>query len=299
MKTLKTLAYLTAGFAYALIVLGAVVRITESGLGCGDHWPLCNGQVIPTFTDHTVIIEYAHRIAALGLFALIVSLAGTAFVLRATPGVAGPRGVLRPALLALGLYFGLAVLGAIVVKLDLHASAVVLHLGTAMALLATLLVAGWRAETVAGMPAASPRLKRAAFAAAGISLVAIILGGLTATTGASVACQGFPLCNGQIWPTSGASGLAHLNWMHRLVAYALFGHLIGLFMGIRRRGEPALIRKWALLSLGAVVLQVVVAAAMVLLFLPPFWRALHEAVGTAVWVAVFGLAWRVRQAART
>src|SRR5580765_1378209 len=70
MKSLKTLAFLTAGFAYALIVLGAVVRITESGMGCGDHWPLCNGQLIPSFADYHTIIEYAHRIAALGLFAL-------------------------------------------------------------------------------------------------------------------------------------------------------------------------------------------------------------------------------------
>ncbi len=301
MKTLRTLAYLTAGFAYALIVLGAVVRITESGLGCGDHWPLCNGQVIPTFTDHTVIIEYTHRIAALGLFALIIVLAGTAFAMREKPGVAGRGGVLRPALLALGLYFGLALLGAIVVKLDLHASAVVLHLGTAMALLATLLVAGWRAdggsgkgEAGSGVQPVSGRLKRATIAAAAISLVAIILGGLVATTGAAGACQGFPLCNGQVWPTIGTPGLTHLHWIHRLIAYALFGHLTGLAMGSRRRGDPAVIRRWAMLSVAAVTLQVLVAAVMVLMYLPPVWRALHQAVGTAVWVAVVGLAWRVR-----
>jgi heme A synthase len=51
MKTLKTLAFTSAGFAFALIVLGALVRITGSGMGCGDDWPLCNGRLIPALDD--------------------------------------------------------------------------------------------------------------------------------------------------------------------------------------------------------------------------------------------------------
>src|SRR6185503_894 len=253
MKSIRTLSFLTATFAYALIVLGAVVRISDSGLGCGDHWPLCNGQLIPTFTDHHVVIEYAHRIAALGLFGLLILLAATALMQRNTPGVSGRGGPLRPALLAFGLYFVLAILGAIVVKLDLKASAVVLHLGMALALLSALLVAGWRASLAErvtvpldpAVAAATRRMKRAAVAAVVIAGVTILLGGLTATTGASTACQGFPLCNGQIWPSAGNGGLAHLQWIHRLFAYALFGHLIGFTMGARRRGASADLRKWA------------------------------------------------------
>jgi heme A synthase len=303
MKSLKTMAFLTAGFAYALIVLGAVVRITQSGMGCGDHWPLCNGQVIPSFDDYHTIIEYAHRIAALGLFGLIVLLAVTALAKRSEPGVSGRGGILRPALLALGLYFALAIVGAVVVKLDLHASAVVLHLGTAMTLLATLLIAGWRAMTAeagsgggeAGTAqAAAHRLRRASIAAVVLAGVAILLGGLTATTGAAAACQGFPLCNGMIWPNAGSGGLAHLHWMHRLIGYAIFGHLFGLAMGARRRGAPATVRTWAWIAAGCVTLQIVVAAVMVLGHLAPEWRALHQAVGTAVWAAVVGLAWRVK-----
>ncbi len=305
MKTLRILAFTTATFAYALIVLGAVVRITESGLGCGDHWPLCNGRLIPEFTDHHVVIEYAHRIAALGLFSLILTLVWAAFARRSLAGVSGRGGVMRPAVLALGLYFGLAFLGAVVVKFDLHASAVVLHLGTAMGLLATLLVAGWRAGTAGGGAAGragragkagkagTARLRRASIAALALAGGAILLGGLTATTGAAPACQGFPLCNGRFWPEAGNGGLAHLHWMHRLVAYALFGHLIGMAMGARRRGAGLSIRRWAWIAVTCVTLQVAVAAIMVLAHLPPEWRALHQAVGTAVWVAVVGLGWRV------
>ena len=303
MKSIKTLAYLTATFAYALIVLGAVVRITNSGLGCGDHWPLCNGQAIPTFTDHHVVIEYAHRIAALGLFALLIVLVATAVRQRNVPGVSGRGGPQRPAFLAFGLYFVLAVLGAVVVKLDLKATAVVLHLGTALALLSALLVTGWRASVGerGALPlapiaaAANRRVQWAAIAAVAIAGVTILLGGLTATTGASTACQGFPLCNGQIWPSAGNGGLAHLQWIHRLFAYALFGHLIGFTMGARRRGASADVRKWAGIAFGAVTAQVIVAAVMVLAHLPTEWRALHQAVGVAVWIAAIGVVWRVRR----
>ncbi|MBI4503185.1 MAG: heme A synthase [Gemmatimonadetes bacterium] len=307
MKTLRTLAFATAAFAYALIVLGAVVRITDSGLGCGDHWPLCNGQVIPSFADYHVAIEFAHRIAALGLFVLIVSLAATALARRSLPGVPGPGGVLRPALLALGLYFSLAVIGAIVVKVDLHSLAVVLHLGTAMTLLATLLIAGWRAQEglrslVLGIgnhpipktqdprPADSGHLERSAIAALVLAAGALLLGGLTATTGASTACQGFPLCNGRFWPEAGTGGLAHLQWMHRLVGYVLFGHLIGMAMRAWRRGASATVRVWVGTAVACAVGQVTVAAVMVLRHLPAEWRAVHAAVGTALWVAVVGLA---------
>jgi heme A synthase len=252
---------------------------------------------------HTVI-EYAHRIAALGLFALIVTLALTSLAKKSLPGVSGRGGVMRPALLALGLYFALAVIGAVVVKVDLHALAVVLHLGTAMSLLATLLIAGWRAmaaEKGGGLTPATPpeaaagyRLRRASIAALALVMTAILLGGLTAMTpGAAAACQGFPLCNGQVWPVAGGGGLAHLHWVHRLVAYAIFGHLFGLAMGARRRGAPASVRRWAGIAAGIVTLQLIVAAVMVLGHLPPEWRALHQAVGTAVWAAVVGVAWRV------
>jgi len=41
------LAWTAATFTYLLIILGAIVRITGSGLGCGEHWPLCNGKLLP------------------------------------------------------------------------------------------------------------------------------------------------------------------------------------------------------------------------------------------------------------
>jgi heme A synthase len=290
MRTIRSLAFLCAVFAYALIVLGAVVRITESGLGCGPNWPLCNGQIIPSFNDHHTVIEFTHRVAVLGLAVLVVALGGLATLRRGIPGVGGRGGPFRPAMLALGLLLIQIGLGAVTVWLDLRASAVVLHLGTAMALLATLLVAALRAGSAIASPAASS-LKRGAIAGLAMAGVAILLGGLTATTGAASACQGFPLCNGQVWPGAEAGGLARLHWIHRLVAYALFFHLSGIAMASSRRVGPGPARTWAWTAAGCVVLQVIVAAAMVLSFLPPDLRGAHVAVGTAIWVALVCLVW--------
>jgi heme A synthase len=48
----------------AVIVWGAYVRATGSGAGCGDHWPLCNGEIIPRAPAIETIVEFAHRVTS-------------------------------------------------------------------------------------------------------------------------------------------------------------------------------------------------------------------------------------------
>ena len=64
---------LFAFWIYTIIVIlwGAWVRISHSGNGCGNHWPLCGGQFIPTTADAKTWIEYSHRMMS-GLYGLIV-----------------------------------------------------------------------------------------------------------------------------------------------------------------------------------------------------------------------------------
>src|SRR5262249_35933425 len=128
MRLIRNLAFFTAALAYALIVLGAVVRISGSGLGCGDHWPMCNGHWFPPFDDIRTVIEWSHRLVAATLGVPVVLLAVLAYARRGEPGGSGAQGVLRPALLALALLVIQALLGAITVWLDLQVSAVLLHL---------------------------------------------------------------------------------------------------------------------------------------------------------------------------
>jgi heme A synthase len=294
MKTLRTLAYVTAAFAYAIIVLGFVVRITESGMGCGDHWPLCNGKVIPAFDSAQTVIEFAHRLAVLGLTALTLVTAGFAYRLRGTPGGSGSGGTLRPAMLAVLLLLVQSLLGAVTVKLELPPHTVILHLGAGIALLATLVVLGLRAGIHGGLTAPPPGIvtgRGGIIAATVLAAAVILMGGMVATTGAAPACQGFPLCNGQLWPTASATGLPHIHWTHRLLAYALFFHLIGMGLGLRRKQAAARIQEAAWIVAGLGVAQVVVGAIMVLSLLMPVWRGLHAALGAALWVGLVYLVW--------
>src|SRR2546421_1269222 len=84
------LARLAATCTYLLIVLGAIVRITGSGMGCGEHWPLCNGRLLPPL-DVPTLIEYGHRLAAAAVSVLVAALAADAWGLGRGKGI-GERG---------------------------------------------------------------------------------------------------------------------------------------------------------------------------------------------------------------
>ncbi len=120
------------------------------------------------------------------------------------------------------------------------------------------------------------------------------MGALTAkTTGATGACQGFPLCNGSLFP-DGAP--AHVQMTHRLLAYLLVLHVIGMTIAVARRTTERAVRGAAFAALALVLAQVAVAAGMVLSFYPMALRSLHQAVGVSVWVALFLLAYLARRA---
>jgi cytochrome c oxidase assembly protein subunit 15 len=165
-------------------------------------------------------------------------------------------------------------LGAVTVKLDLPPWTVVLHLGTAMLLLATLLAAA------IGVPSSWPTT--AALAAAALGFVTVLFGALTANLGAATACVGFPLCNGQLIPAG--NYLQHIQWTHRLLAYGLFVYL-AVWAWRSRRAGPAVV-------LGLAALQVAIAAAMVLLGVPRGLQAAHAAAGALVWAGLVVVALR-------
>ncbi len=283
-RAFTRLAWTAAGFTYLLIILGAIVRITGSGMGCGEHWPLCNGKLLPPL-DLPTLIEYTHRLVAASVSILVLALATYARWLREGAGsrqqdssngpiaVSSHRPTVRPSVapyVALGLLALQVALGAVTVKLELPPWTVILHLGTAMLLLATLIVAA------RGSLAAPP--SRAGLVALILGFVTVLFGALTANLGAASACLGFPLCNGQLVPDG--NYLQHIHWTHRLLAYALFGYSVWWAVRTRQRGA------WGVVAL--VTLQVAVAAAMVLLALPPPGplQAAHVAVGAAVWAGL-------------
>lgn len=274
-RPFRLLAWSAAITAYLLIVLGAVVRITGSGLGCGEDWPVCHGRLIPPLSDTKTFIEWNHRLVAAIVSVLVIALAGMTWRSRKKvgsteqplPGWAG--------YVALGLLVVQVLLGKITVNLSLPPWTVILHLGTAMLLLATLLSAATGRLTpsaLKGLPSvASPGIPGVVAAVLGFATV--LFGALTANLGAATACTGFPLCNGQLIPEG--NYLQHIQWTHRLLAYGLFAYLVVWAFRTRQRGP--------IIVLGLAVLQIVVAAVMVLRGVPGWLQVLHAAVGTAVW----------------
>src|ERR1700731_381472 len=133
MKAFRVLSVVTAVVTYALVVLGGVVRVSGSGLGCPD-WPLCHGRLLPPLNLHA-IIEYSHRTTASLTSALVVLTAVVALM-----AWRKRRDVVIPATVALGLLIVQVVLGAITVRLELPPMIVLAHLATAMALLGAVCV---------------------------------------------------------------------------------------------------------------------------------------------------------------
>lgn len=295
---LRPLALVALAIGYLHVVFGAIVRITGSGYGCGNHWPKCQDAWFPPLERTDLIIELAHRYLALALTAAVVGLVLAALSRRAEPGVAGAGGILRPAALASLLVLIAAAFGAIIVKLDLqNRYVVVVHVGLAMAILAALAVAAVRAgafgRATADAGGGSRKTFRGARVLAALVFVVLVLGALTANLpGASFSCTGFPLCRNGYGPEF---PYQHVQLAHRVLAFLVLFHALGLLIGVRRRAESPQMRRWASAAFGTILLQLLLAAAMVELHLPAWSRSAHQALGTATWlVAVIfvALAWR-------
>jgi len=290
MSLLRRLAYVTLGIGYLQIVFGAIVRITGSGLGCGDHWPDCYGSFTPVHRGLALLIEISHRYGAAILSVAVIALALTAWMKREEPGVDGDRGVLRPSFIAVGLVMLAALVGGATVKRGLNPFLIVIHLAIAMSLLAVLSITALRTGGFGAgrdMSGATRRTWRAAVGALTLTGLALVLGALTANLpGAAVACGGFPWCRS----VEGGGAALAIQIAHRVVAFLLFGHLWGVAMSVSRRKEPRAVVRAARFAFGAVILQVVIAAAMVEMHLPTALRSLHQAAGTLLWLSVCILA---------
>ena len=301
LSALRRFSYAALLVAFTHLVFGGVVRISGSGMGCGDHWPLCYGHLFPPMNRPDLVVEWTHRLLASILVLTVVGFAALAWRVRAEPRVGGRGGVLRAALLAVAAVITAALLGAVTVKLGNPPYATVAHWLLAMTLFATLGAAAVRAGALGGdaatMESVSGRVVRAASAAASLAFLTVALGGLTAKLpSAAIACRSFPLCGRDA--AAGAEAV-HVQLTHRVLAFLLLLHLIGVVVGLsRRRGESRTVARAATIALGLVILQLTIAASMVLLTLPAVLRSLHEAVGISVWFGAFSYAYLAHLAAR-
>jgi protoheme IX farnesyltransferase len=291
-ELLRRLAWTGAALAFGLIVLGGVVRITGSGMGCGEHWPRCHGEWFPPL-DLPTMIEIGHRWAAALVSLVVLALGAVAWVRHRNE----PR-LRTPATLATVLLVVQVLLGAVTVKLALPPWVVITHLANAMALLAVLIVTALRAgETDHPASVADRhRLQKLAWATAGFGFLVILFGAQVANFGAGLLCLGLPLCNGTLLPPTARLGALH--WTHRVLAFLFLGLVLTLTaLVLRDTTSGRGLRRWTLLVAGVTGLQLGVGAMMVTYLLPAELRVAHLLVGALLWATLVVLVFQANRIA--
>ena len=288
MRFFRRLALVSTGATILLIAIGGLVRATKSGLGCGTDWPHCAGRLVPALETRAEMIEFSHRAAASIVVVLLGALAVTAIRNRSSH----PRFVV-PAIAAFGLVMFQAVLGAVVVKLELEAESVVLHLGTALALLALLVyivTLSFAAEERLAEPVdgdTSRWMRRAAGAVFVLLLVGSYVSGYE---GAGRAFPDWPLMNGRLIPDLSIEEKA-IHFLHRGLA-AVVGAivLVTALRVIKRKTELPGAARFAHIALGLFALEVLIGAANVWTDLNPVFVSLHLFLGALIWTSLVGAA---------
>jgi cytochrome c oxidase assembly protein subunit 15 len=285
-------AWLTLAFNVVVILLGALVRATGSGAGCGRSWPTCQGELMPELSGATAI-EYTHR-AASGIALVLVAVL-VAWTFRTVPKGEPAR---TGAVLSLAAIVGEALIGAMIVLAEWVAEdastarvvAVPLHLVNTLFLLAALtLTAFWLAGGRRLSPRSHPEMWRWVL----VGAVAIVL---LAATGAVTALAD------TLFPKSGSgsagSGEAHFLTDLRVIhpVLAVVAASVGWWFS-GRVGTP---RSNAGKTLPALVgLMLLTGVLNVALGVPVWMQLVHLLLADLLWITAALLVDRAAPAPET
>ena len=289
-RALVRYAWFVVGYNILVILWGAVVRATGSGAGCGNHWPLCNGQVVPLSPRVDTIIEFTHRCMTGGATFVVLGLLIWTF--RATVKGQAAR---VAALASTVLLVNEAILGALLVKLgyvtgnqsvgrvvmlSIHLSNTLLLLG-ALTLTAVLLGTGQRTREL------SLRGVRATWALIGLAATIVVgVSGSLAALGDTL----FPASSlrAAVEQDFAASSplLLRLRGVHPLSAIIAAAFVIWLVTQARRASKTRL----ASVVLALLGVQFVLGVMDVILLAPVWMQILHLLGADLYWVALVALA---------
>ncbi len=282
---------------FLLVVLGGIVRVSDSGLGCGpagsgSHgWPFCDGRVVPLL-DISSITEYSHRALA-GL----VAVAAVLLLIYVWRRLRDNQTALILASIAVGSVLIQAVLGGLTVEEDLNEALVAAHLGLAMLLLAMFL--GLRKVASAGTSGHTPssRLFKTLTALMVTAVLGtIIAGGYVAGTeghgresfvkgtGAHMACgKEFPTCQGKFFPF-GTSKPIDIQLIHRAFMYVASALILVLFVIVATVAKYRRLLPIAGIGVGILLLQILLGALNVWIDEKGWLVIAHLSIGTVLWV---------------
>jgi cytochrome c oxidase assembly protein subunit 15 len=268
------------GFMVLVILWGAVVRATGSGAGCGNHWPLCNGDFFPHHPRLATLIEFTHRSMSGICTALVAGLIAWTFLARAS----GHRA--RTAVVWSGsLLITEALLGAILVKgglvennaSNLRVFMQCIHFTNTMLLLAALTVSWWWLGDHP-QPAALPgSARKAAWVALAATIVVGASGAVAALADTLFPAPSLQNALAQDFALS-APLLVRMRWLHP--AAAILGLICAVILCRLLRGTLA--RALVLL----IAAQFILGIADVLLLAPTWMQVLHLLGADLYWIAL-------------
>ena len=293
-QTFARYAWFVLGLNLLVIVWGVVVRATGAGAGCGDHWPLCNGAVIPPAPQVKTLIEYGHRLTS-GL-ALIFVVGLVYFAFRAFPK---GHSVRRGAVLALVFELtealigaGLVLLGHVAGNTSIHRGyTLTLHLVNTLLLLAALSLTAWfSVHLQKRIQTPKPRLRTIlALTALGLIVVAIS-GGIAALGDTLFAAHS--LAEGWRQDFSTASHpFVRLRILHPILAVFLGLVLLGFTAHTVSRSEVThTVRRLGIGLMLVVVAQLCLGVVNLVLMAPVPLQLLHLFLADLLWIAFVLLA---------
>jgi heme A synthase len=281
-------AWFVLVYNVGVILWGAIVRATGSGAGCGSHWPLCNGEVVPRGAGVSTLVEYSHRLTSGAALLLMVGLVAVTFRSR-------PRG--HPARLSAGwsLAFlcGEALVGAGLVLFELVAGNrslarglfMATHLVNTFLLLAALTLT---AHFLGGGGRLRMSEPRSAFMLLG-ALGAVLLVGASGAV-AALGDTLFPassLAQALVQDVSATSHvLIRLRLWHPFLALASGAWLIGVAMHVRRRAPLATAARYSRWLITLVLVQTGAGALNVVLLAPVWLQVVHLLLADLVWIVL-------------
>jgi cytochrome c oxidase assembly protein subunit 15 len=267
-----------------VVVSGAFVRLTGSGLGCED-WPNCGETVLPATGGHA-LIEFGNRVV--GLAGILATLAAW-LAARRVPGL--PRHV---RLLALATFLGTiaqAPLGGVTVLLDLHPLAVMSHFLLALvvvALAVLVVLEAWSYDRGLGVSPAPGWARGAALAGVVACAVMVVTGAVATASG--------PHPGDDSDVERLGLGISDTVYVH-VRATAVFG--VGLLLAVvwlarERRAVPGIV-KLAGALLGTLLVQMAVGEIQYRNALPWGLVLVHVALGACIWAQTVAVAWALQR----
>lgn len=283
-RGLTAYAWYVLAFMVLVVLEGAIVRATGSGAGCGNHWPLCNGDFFPHHPRLATVIEYTHRSMTGFCSTMVAILIAWVFFARAK----GDRA--RKAAVWVGvLLLTEALLGAVLVKggyVETNASDArvfmqCIHFTNTMLLVAALTLTVWWLRLRSGLESTlAPEARSLAW----LSILATLVVGATGSV-AALADTLFPspsLSAGLADDFAAAAPLmVRMRWLHP--AAALIGVVCVAWLCLRVRSQ---VGRWVIALL---VLQLVLGVGDVLLLAPTWMQVLHLLGADLYWIALIAL----------